>query len=171
MTDSAWVVLFRNNLKKDVFLVFRTDYPIWVLSGGGIEKGEQPKEAAGRETSEETGFKTKIVREVGTYFTKSLNNQRKIYLFEGRYVSGKYRPEFLGNIGKWFPVNKLPLRITKMTKERISDCLKKQNIPFLKESSTDWVISNIHLLLLQPIATIKYMHKNSIRLFKQKPQS
>ena len=171
MANSAFVVLFKNNLKNEIFLIFRTDYPIWVLTGGGIEKGESPKEAAGRETYEETGFKTKIVREVGTYFTKSLNNKRKVYLFEGRYVSGKYCPEFPGNIGKWFPVNKLPLRITKMTKDRISDCLKKQNKPFLKESSSDWVISNMHLLMLQLVATIKYMQKHSIRPLKQKSQS
>lgn len=168
MTEAVSVVLFKNNLKKEVFLIFRTDYPIWVLPGGAIEKNENPLEAAKRETYEETGFKTKIVRKVGIYLTRSSNNPQNLFLFEGQRVSGKYRPEFPGNLGKWFSIDKLPFRITTMTKDRISDCLKKQSRPFLKKSSSVWIFSNIHLLLLQPIATIKYMQTRTIPPFKQK---
>lgn len=162
MTDAVSVVSFKNNLKKEVFIIFRTDYPIWVLPGGGMENNESALAAAKRETFEETGFETKIIRKVGTYLTRT----SKIFLYEGLYVSGKYRPEFPGNIGKWFSVKKLPFRITTMTKTRISDCLRKQNKPFLKESPSVWILSNIHLFLLQPVATIKYMQKRSIFPFK-----
>ena len=47
--DGAFVILFKDDSRKEVFLVFRSDYPIWVLTGGGIEKGETPEQAAVRE--------------------------------------------------------------------------------------------------------------------------
>ena len=171
MTDTATIVLFKNDLKKEVFLIFRTDYPIWVLPGGGMENNEKPLETAYRETFEETGFKTKIIRRVGIYLSRSTKELRKAYLFDGQYLSGKYRPEFPGNIGKWFSVNKLPFRISAMTKIRILDCLNQTKKPFLKKSPPIWVFSNIHLLLLQPLATIKYMQKSGIPPFKPKSQS
>ncbi len=63
--NGSTLILFRDNEKKEVFLVFRSDYPVWGTTGGGIEDGETPKQAALRETKEETGFKVKVVRRVG----------------------------------------------------------------------------------------------------------
>ncbi len=44
--NGAFLILFKDDLRKEVFLVLRTDYPVWVLTGGGIKPGETPEEAA-----------------------------------------------------------------------------------------------------------------------------
>jgi len=158
MKDGAHVILFKDKSKKETFLIFRDDYPIWVTPGGGIEKGETPFEAAKREIYEETGFNTKIVRKIGTYIVNEKGNIKELSLYEARYVSGKYRPEFPDNSAKWFPTNKLPFRITNIARGRIIDSLQPQK-PFIKRISENWLFQNVHLFLLSPFATIKFLHK------------
>ena len=60
--NGSTVVLFKDDSRKEVFLVFRSDYPIWVTTGGGAEPDETPEETALREAFEETGFKVKICK-------------------------------------------------------------------------------------------------------------
>ncbi len=158
--QASFVVLFKDNTQREVFLVLRSDYPIWVITGGAIEKGEPPKEAAIREAKEETGFKVKIVRKVGVYSRKQVNSVYKSHLFEGRVISGKFKPEFPGCEGKWFPVNKLPLSVISRTKERISDCIKHKSGYFKKKSKRLWAMDNLHLMLIHPITTIKLFLKS-----------
>lgn len=86
--------MFKNDNREEIFLVYRSDYPIWVTTGGGMEPEESPKKAALREAEEETGFKIKITRAVGIYYTKEKGLTTRSYLFEGRVTSGKFRPEF-----------------------------------------------------------------------------
>lgn len=138
-------------------MVYRSDYPIWVTTGGGMEPEESPKKAALREAEEETGFKIKITRAVGIYYTKEKGLTRKSYLFEGRVTSGKFRPEFPGCKGKWFPVNKLPLSMIDLAKKKILDCLKHQVKPFRKKKRPLSLRNNLHLLLLHPLSTVKFI--------------
>jgi len=155
--DGSFLVLFKDDLKKEVFMVFRTDYPLWVLSGGGIEPDESPKQAAIRETFEETGFNSQVVRLVGKY--KYLH--KCTYLFEGRYISGTYKPEFRGNIGKWFSVDHLPLDITSSTRRKISDALCATfDEPFIKTISNELpLIGNLGLILRHPRAFAAFFNK------------
>lgn len=152
--DGSTVVLFKDNSRNEVFLVFRSDLPIWVTTGGGIDKGETPKQAAIREALEETGFKVKIVRKVGVYS----NSKHKSYLYEGRVVSGKFKPEFPGCRGKWFEVTSLPSSMLSRTKEKIFDCINHQSKSFNKTSEPR-LIDNLQLLFLHPIASISYILK------------
>ena len=154
------VVLFKDDSKKEVFLVFRSDYPIWGTTGGAIEPGETPEEATLREAYEETGFTVKVVRYVGLYRRKTANVEYKSYLFEGRVVSGKFRPEFPGCRGKWFSVDRLPLSIMDRTKEKIFDCIKHKSGEFEKEYRRLTLKNNFHLLLLHLIAAAKYIILN-----------
>lgn len=156
----SFVVLFKDGNKKEVFLVFRSDYPIWVLTGGGIEENESPREAALREAKEETGFKVKITRKVGAYTRNQVNSLYTSYLFEGRVISGKFRPEFPGCKGRWFNVNKLPLSMTSRTSERIFDCINQKSGYFKKEGKKLWIFDNIHLLFLHPVAALKLFLKS-----------
>jgi ADP-ribose pyrophosphatase YjhB (NUDIX family) len=50
-----------------VLLTQRTDNGQWCLPGGRIEAGESVEEACMRETWEETGLQTRVVRLIGVY--------------------------------------------------------------------------------------------------------
>ena len=53
-----------NGERTEVLLIKRRDIPVWVLPGGGLEKGETPEEGAQREVLEESGYEVKVVRKV-----------------------------------------------------------------------------------------------------------
>ena len=155
--DGSFLVLFKDDSKKEVFMILRTDYPLWVLTGGGIEPDESPQQTAIREASEETGFKSQVVRQVGKYEYP----YKCTYLFEGRYVSGIYQPEFKGNIGKWFSVDHLPLDITSSTRRKIHDVLHHQDEQFIKTISNELpLIDNLVLILRHPRAFVTFINKS-----------
>lgn len=158
MRNGSALVLFKNDKKEEVFLVLRSDYPIWGTTGGGIEPGEKPEATAVREAVEETGFKVKLVRKVGVY----KSNYSDSNLFEGRVLSGIFKPEFPGCRGKWFGVNCLPLSMTDWDKERVADCLNYQKEMFVKKNAPLSFRGNFHLLFLHPISTFKYLIKSKI---------
>lgn len=134
--DGSFVVIFKDDSRKEVFLVLRSDKPIWNLPGGGIEDNESPEDTALRETFEETGFRISLTRKVGTY--KNIDVQtgnvwNYAHLYEGRYLSGKFQPEFPGCEGEWFPVDALPDTTMPVTRMRIKDALEQAGKPFEKE--------------------------------------
>ena len=136
--DGSFIVLFRDNKREEVFLVKRSDLPLWVLTGGSIENKETPKNAGIREAGEETGFRIKFVRKIGVYHIVDSGEKivRKTYLFEGRVISGDFRPEFPGCLGQWFPVESLPKEITEATIEKIKNAKRQPlNTTFVKKRS------------------------------------
>ena len=135
--DGSFVVIFKNQNKEEVFLVYRSDLLIWNLPGGGIEENETPEEAAIRETFEETGFKIKLLKKVGIYKnidTKTGGIWNTTFLFVAKIVSGKYLAEFPGCKGQWFKIDNLPNDAKYVTRLRINDvfCYKSAK-PFIKE--------------------------------------
>ena len=163
--DGAFLILFKDGSRKEIFLVFRSDYPIWVLTGGGIEKGETPKNAAIREAEEESGFKVKLLREIGVYHAMNKNGDlvRKTYFFEGRKVSGEFKPEFPGCKGEWFDVNNLPKDITFRTKEKILDAVNFSGKQFIKNVKREPFLDNIQILLRHPFAATKYIRDKYLK--------
>lgn len=160
--DGSFVVLFRDDTKREVFLVYRSDWPIWNLTGGGVEKNEDPKDTAIREAFEETDFKVKITRKVGVYdYFQPKTNEfiNHSHLFEGRVVSGEFRPEFPGCRGKWFSLNKLPIDITDKTRQRILDASILVGKLFEKKVYRAQLIYNLHLLLRHPRSAIRYFNR------------
>lgn len=136
--DGSFIVLFKDDDRNKVFLVKRSDMPLWVLTGGEIEKKETPEEAGIREAIEETGFKIKLIRKVGLYNIIDGKDEllRKSYLFEGRVITGNFKPEYPGCLGRWFSVKKLPKEITKATIEKIQDARNQPlNATFVKNRS------------------------------------
>lgn len=134
--DGSFVVIFKDDSRKEVFLVLRSDKPTWNLPGGGIEGNESPEEAALRETFEETGFRISLTRKVGTYNNIDIqtgNIWNYAHLYEGRYASGEFQPEFPGCEGKWFHIDALPDAVMPVTKTRIKDTLEDAETPFEKE--------------------------------------
>jgi 8-oxo-dGTP pyrophosphatase MutT (NUDIX family) len=96
---SAAVVIHDDRMR--LLLCLHHDKNIWVAPGGLIEPGEQPADAAVRETWEETGLFVELTGILGVYGGSDLvidypNGDRAAYIgtiFRGRVVSGTIRPD------------------------------------------------------------------------------
>lgn len=151
----SFVVLTRNN-RKEVFLVKRSDFPVWEPQGGGIEGNETPETTSIREAYEETGFRIKIVRKIAEY-TNLNSNKITSHVFEGKYISGTFTPEYNGCKGKWFDVNNLPPQMTATRKMMIKDCLENRSGLINRPEIPAVSIRNLHLLFLLPIESFRYV--------------
>ena len=151
----SFVVLTRNN-RKEVFLVKRSDFPVWEPQGGGIEHAESAETAAIREAYEETGFKVKVIRKVAEY-TNPKSNIISSHIFEGKYISGIFKPEYKDCEGNWFEVSKLPLKMTATRKMMIKDCLLDKSELITKFEIPAVSMQNLNLLFLLPLYSIKYV--------------
>ena len=129
--DGAFVILFKDDSRREVFLVFRSDYPVWVLTGGGMEKGETPEQTAVREALEESGFKIKIVRKL--WIAKKTSGHTT-HVYEGRRISGEFKPEFPGCRDQWFNINHLPFETLYKTRVRIKEAANFSGEPITKYS-------------------------------------
>src|SRR5262245_4815379 len=84
-----------------LLLCLHADKNIWVAPGGLIEPGEQPADAAVRETWEETGLLVELTGILGVYGGLDLiidypNGDRAAYIgtiFRGRISGGNLRPD------------------------------------------------------------------------------
>lgn len=151
----SFVVLTRKN-RKEVFLVKRSDFPVWEPQGGGIENNETPEATAIREAYEETGFRIKIVRKVAEY-TNTNSNKITSHVFEGKYISGTFRPEYIDCDGKWFDINNLPPQMTATRKAMIIDCLLNKDELIMKSEIPAVSFENLKLLFLLPTESFKYI--------------
>ncbi len=152
----SFVVLTRNN-KSEVFLVKRSDFPVWECQGGGIETNETPEVTAIREVYEETGFKAKILRKVAEYTNPRINIITS-HVFEGEYISGVFKPEYKGCEGKWFNVNDLPSQMTATRKMMIKDYLANNEKLIIKSEIPAVSVQNLNLLFLLPLQSLKYIY-------------
>ena len=160
----SFVVLTRNN-RKEVFLVKRSDFPVWECQGGGIEKGETPKNCAIREAFEETGFKIKINRKVAEYINPK-SKKVDSHVYEGKKISGTYQKEYPECEGKWFDVNLLPKEMVEVRKMMIQDCFKNKRKLIKRYSPSSIFYKNSKLFFSMPFRSLKYVF---IRLLKFKP--
>ena len=84
-----------------LLLCLHRDKNVWVTPGGLVEPGEQPADAAVRETWEETGLFVELEGLLGVYGGSDLlidypNGDRAAYIgtiFRGRIVGGSLRPD------------------------------------------------------------------------------
>ena len=114
------------NDKKQVLLLMRDDYPVWVNIGGLVDPGENFEQAMHRETMEESHLKVRVVREGGEYFT-ALSPPLKGYMHEKLYYcipADDKQVARLGNDGvrvEWFDIDKLPANIPPSCRMRIEE--------------------------------------------------
>ena len=114
LLPSAAVVLQDDQMR--ILLCLHADKNIWVTPGGLIEPGEQPGDAAIRETYEETGLTIELTAILGVYGGSDLiidypNGDRAAYvgtIFRGKITGGSIRPDGDETLYvRWFSRDKL----------------------------------------------------------------
>jgi 8-oxo-dGTP diphosphatase len=114
LLPSAAVVLHDEQMR--ILLCLHADKNIWVTPGGLIEPGEQPADAAIRETLEETGLIVELTGILGVYGGSDLiidypNGDRAAYvgvIFRGKITGGKARPDGNETLDvRWFSRDEL----------------------------------------------------------------
>lgn len=117
---------------KNEILLIKGPRRGWEMPGGQVEEGESLKEAAIRETKEESGVEIEIIKFCGIF----QNVERSICntLFLAKPVGGNLTttPESL-EVG-FFPINEALEMVTfKNFRQRIEYCLNEAVQPFLVE--------------------------------------
>ncbi|VDG96834.1 Putative 8-oxo-dGTP diphosphatase YtkD [Lysinibacillus sphaericus] len=125
IVSAATIVL--NN--KNELLLIKGPRRGWEMPGGQVEEGESLKDAAIRETKEESGIDIEIVKFCGIFQNVELSICNTLFL--GRVVGGKptTSPESL-EVG-FFPIKKALEMVTwKNFRQRIEYCLDVKTHPF-----------------------------------------
>lgn len=152
--NGSSVFVFDKSRKK-ILLIKRRDIPVWVIPGGGIEKGETPRQAAIREAKEESGFDVKIIRQIAEY---THHRSGKINsLFEAVVVGGKAR---LSNESKevaFFNPNNLPELRHPLLSEWLDD-LNSNSKPIIKREIQGVAIKQaLRQIHKHPLAVIRFI--------------
>ena len=124
-------------------LLFVSKYNYHKLPGGGIDEGEDIKEALVREVLEETGCKIKIDKEIGKIieFKSKLNVKQISYCYFGKVIS-KGEPNFTEKeLSQGFKVIWLSLdeAISKITNDKPNNYegsfIQKRDLVFLQKAN------------------------------------
>lgn len=159
MKPAALTVTIKNN---SLLLVKRRDVPVWVLPGGGIEAGEEPQEAAIRETLEETGVLVAIMRAGLILHTQSkLASDTSIFLahpIQGEpLIASKECSEI-----NYFPLDKLPSNLFFLHKKWLQEVLKSTCC--IQRPLYEVTLSRALLyLILHPIRTARYLFTRKLK--------
>lgn len=128
IVSAATIVINEDN----ELLLIRGPRRGWEMPGGQVEEGESLKEAAIRETKEETGIEIEVIKFCGIFqnVSKSICNT----LFLAKPVGGELTtsPESL-EVG-YYPIDRALEMVTyKNFRERIESCLDEDAQPFCIE--------------------------------------
>lgn len=125
IVSAATIVL---NDKGEILLI-KGPLRGWEMPGGQVEEGESLKEAAIRETKEETGIDVEITKFCGIFqnVKKSICNT----LFLARPIGGEFRTSSESLEVGFFPIEEALKMVTIGNfRERIEYCLDERTHPF-----------------------------------------
>lgn len=140
--------------QKRVLLIKRRDIPVWVLPGGGIDKGETAEQAAIREILEETGLKAKIIRKVAEYSYS--NSKRKSHLFLCEALSGELTTGPETKDINYFSITELAEPHHPIIFDCISDRLLNSNDVIKKTIKPISSIEVLKNIFKYPVAVLRY---------------
>lgn len=132
------------NEAGEILLQQRADNGLWCLPGGMIEPGEEPAQAAVRETLEETGLVVEPVAIAGVYGGSALmgqygNGDRYAYIgitFICRPVGGAPLEDLASHdetrAVRWFPpeIDALPPNMMEAHRQRVIHVLDGRPLPY-----------------------------------------
>ena len=132
-TEGSSVVVF--NERGEVLLELREDARVWALPAGRLEAGETHEQAALREVREETGYEIELQRRVGDYWRPQYpGGGSQVRVFAGRVVGGDpSRHDWESLEVRWFPLDALPKRLFRLSREHIADACAGSEAPYDKE--------------------------------------
>ncbi len=131
------------NDREEVLLIrrageVRNEAGWWSKPGGGVKFGEKVEEAMIREMKEELGIEVKIIGylpHTDHIITEKTSDEKQHWVafnFIAKIIGGEPKnmePDKCDKIG-WFPLNKLPKKITQTTKEPVENYLVGKYIKF-----------------------------------------
>ncbi len=147
------VVFIKGN---KVLLQKRRDIPVWSLPGGGIDKGESPEKAVVREIYEETGIKSKVVRQIAEYSFKS---GKKNYFFECEQIGGAPQTSGESSDVNYFSIEKLPTPYDPIVPQLISDALKNNKEIIKRQLKTITLKNAVYYFITNPKIVLRYIYK------------
>jgi len=112
--SAGGIIIRQKNGIQQVVVCARRRGKVIELPKGGIEAGESVKEAAIRESQEETGLKVRIIKEIGTI------SGEDTHWFSMKMTGGRFKDhdkEF--DSVKWMPVHQALNKLTDEEHKRI----------------------------------------------------
>ncbi len=108
-------------LDKDdrILLCHRTDYDLWNLPGGGLEKGESPWNGVKREVKEETGLDVEITELVGIY--SRIDKDEVIFQFKCEVTGGELTLNDEADKLEYFSLTEIPKNTSPNQVARLQD--------------------------------------------------
>lgn len=109
-----------NHDKTKILLVKNITYKQFHLPGGGIEEGENSKDAIVREAKEELSVNISILYQLGKY--KYHDTDKYVEIFVTQTDAMDFKMQWELDNANWFPLNNLP-NLRKSTKQALRDFL------------------------------------------------
>jgi 8-oxo-dGTP pyrophosphatase MutT (NUDIX family) len=128
IVSAATIVL---NEEKEILLI-KGPWRGWEMPGGQVEEGESLKDAAIRETKEETGIDIEVLKFCGIF--QNVNKSICNTLFLGKPIGGKLTTSSESLEVGFYPIEQALKMVTVGNfRQRIEYCLDERSHPFYIE--------------------------------------
>ncbi len=165
------VIILSEDKKRQILLIKRGDFRVWVPPGGSMDPEESPETCAVREALEESGYRVALDRLVGRFYCDNAPSGSLLsYLFIAHVIGG--RPLQRGPETRavaWFPVDRLPRSMLAPTKSRIAIALQEHEEPLeVQEHFPAWQALLLALMIWLRDQYNRFFHPD---LYAARPQA